>query len=146
MDSTSIYLTGSTRKIFKDTPRFEDIHPADLELAWYKLDGTRICNAQVKPTWPPSSPAQKHDMRDFDSQNRVFLNDAILCYDFSKPWNSQVEENEEISMFVPQLSEEEELNEILNEMHAGDLNEGSEVASIAAGEDEEEMEVAVESP
>lgn len=109
MDSTSVYLTASTRKIFKDTPRFEDVHPSDLELAWYKLDGTPLCNAQVKPTWPASSPAQKHDMRDFDSQNRVFLNDAILCYDFSRPWkrreaDSDAEGND--SMFVQEDPQE----------------------------------------
>ncbi|KAK9894516.1 hypothetical protein P389DRAFT_197805 [Cystobasidium minutum MCA 4210] len=106
MDSTSIYLTASTRQIFKDTPRFEDIHPSDLELAWYKLDGTRLCDAHVRPTWPPSSPAQKHDMRKFDAQSRVFLNDAILCYDFSKPCQEDAGDNDSDSMFEPENLED----------------------------------------
>lgn len=85
MDSTCVYLTASTKDVYRQTLGFEDIHPSDLELAWYKLDGTRLCEANVRPTWPPSSPAQKHDMREFGTRPRVLLNDAIICYDFSIP-------------------------------------------------------------
>lgn len=110
MDSTCVYLTGSTRQEFADTPGFEDVHPADLELAWFKLDGTRLCNAHVRPTWPPSSPAQKHDMRDFNTQHRIFLNDAVLCYDFSmcheNNQSSEEEEDQSESMFTSQHSQE----------------------------------------
>lgn len=109
MDSTCLYLTASTRQVFKETPGFEDVHPSDLELAWYKLDGTHICSAQVRPTWPPSSPAQKYDMREFNTQPRVFLNDAILCYDFSRPYRrnpAALDEEENENMFIEALTDE----------------------------------------
>lgn len=100
MDSTCVYLTASTRQVFKETPGFEDVHPSDLDLAWYKLDNTELCQAHVRPTWPPSSPAQKHDMREFNTEPRVFLNDAVLCYDFSRPHKSSSAPQANETMFT----------------------------------------------
>jgi hypothetical protein len=83
MDSTSIYFTASTHPEFASMPHFSDVHPADLALSWIKLDGTRICEAEVKPVFHLTADTPKPVMHEVAFGHGIGANNAVLCYDFS---------------------------------------------------------------
>ena len=110
MDSTCVYLTASTRKIFSDTAEFEQVHDTSLELAWYRLDGSRLCDAQVKSACDASFAVDSASYKHFCRVNRIFRNDAVICYDFSRLWKDRTEEDEESeSAHAPEPSEDVDL-------------------------------------